>query len=61
MIPTVMVAGLVVGYFFGEWIDRSFQVSPWGKSIMSVLGIAAGIKQTIRLIQESTEDNEKDS
>ena len=61
MIPTVMAAGLVVGYFFGEWIDRSFKVSPWGKMILSVLGIAAGIKQTIRLIQESTKENEKEN
>ena len=57
-IPMVMVAGLLVGFFFGSWIDKSFNVSPWGKILLSVLGIIAGIKQTINLIKETTKDSE---
>ena len=53
-IPMVMVAGLLVGYFFGSWIDKVFHVSPWGKIVLSILGVIAGFKQTIRLIQEAT-------
>jgi len=58
-IPMVMVGGLLVGYFFGNWIDRFFKCSPWGKVTLSILGIIAGFKQTIRLIQEATKENEK--
>ena len=57
-IPMVMVAGLLVGYFFGSWIDKSFNVNPWGKTLFSILGIIAGIKQTIRLIKDTTKDDE---
>ena len=59
MIPTVMVAGLLVGYFFGKLADRIFKVSPWGTIVLSVLGVTAGFKQTIRLIQEAGRENKE--
>ena len=52
-IPMVMVAGLLVGYFAGNWIDGKFHVSPWGKLVVSLLGVIAGFKQTIRLIKDA--------
>lgn len=58
-IPMVMVAGLLVGYFFGSWIDQTFKIEPWGKVVLSILGVIAGIKQTIHLIRESTKENGK--
>ena len=57
-IPMVMVAGLLVGFFFGSWIDKTFNASPWGKIILSTLGVIAGFKQTVNLIQEVTKENE---
>ena len=59
MIPMALVSGLVVGYFFGNWIDNHFRTNPWGKIILSVLGVIAGIKQTVNLIQEATKEDEK--
>ncbi len=56
MIPMVMVAGLLVGYFFGTLLDKTFGWTPWGKIILSVLGVTAGFKQTIHLIQEATRE-----
>ncbi len=57
MIPMVLVAGLIVGYLFGSWVDKTFGLNPWGKVVLSVLGIIAGVKQTIRLIRETTKEN----
>ena len=58
-IPMVMVAGLIVGYLFGNWVDKAFGWNPWGKVVLSILGIIAGIKQTIRLIRDATKENEE--
>ncbi|PIQ85509.1 MAG: hypothetical protein COV74_08440 [Candidatus Omnitrophica bacterium CG11_big_fil_rev_8_21_14_0_20_45_26] len=57
-IPMVMVAGLAVGYYAGAWLDRLLGSDPWGKMTVSILGVAAGIKQSIRLIRESAKDND---
>ena len=57
-IPMVLLAGLLVGFFFGSLVDRSFNTNPWGKVVLSALGIIASIKQTIGLIQDATKDNE---
>ena len=60
MIPMVMVAGLIVGYIFGNLLDHYFKTEPWGKVILSILGVVAGIKQTIELIKDvSKENNER--
>ena len=59
MIPMVMVAGLVVGYFFGNWVDQKFQTSPWGKVVLCILGIIAGVRQTIDLIRKSIKESDK--
>ncbi|MBI4388121.1 MAG: AtpZ/AtpI family protein [Candidatus Omnitrophica bacterium] len=57
MIPMVMVAGLMVGYFFGSWVDKTWQTGYWGKIILSFLGVVAGFKQTVRLIREVMKEN----
>lgn len=59
LIPMVMLAGLLVGYYFGNWIDGRFGTSPWGKIVLSILGTVAGIKQTIGLIQEVIRDSNR--
>lgn len=59
MIPMVMVAGLLVGCFFGIWVDRTFGWDPWGKLSLSLLGVIAGFRQTVRLIQQSMKENER--
>lgn len=57
-IPMVMVAGLLVGYFFGSWVDKFFHISPWGQVIFSILGIVAGFKQVFSLIEQANKENE---
>jgi len=58
MIPMVMVAGLLVGYFAGHLVDQWLSTDPWGKLVLSLLGVIAGFKQTVRLIRETTKQDE---
>jgi F0F1-type ATP synthase assembly protein I len=44
--------GAGLGYAVGTWLDRKCQSAPWGVSIGTLLGVAAGmyllIKEAIR-------------
>lgn len=57
-IPMVMLAGLLVGYFLGQFADKTFGWEPWGKIGLSLFGVTAGFVQTIRLIQQATKESE---
>ena len=50
-IPTVMVAGPIVGYGIGYFFDRWFSTDPWGMVFFSLMGIVSGARETVRLIR----------
>ncbi len=50
-IPMVLLAGPVIGYFIGDFLDRFFFTSPWLMGIMTVVGGFSGVRQTILLIK----------
>ncbi len=39
---------IVIGYFFGRWLDGVFGTSPWLMAIFSIFGIVAGFLNAIR-------------
>ena len=49
-----MLAGPVGGYFLGNWLDSKFDTSPYLMIILSVVGLAASIKETIKLLGQLT-------
>jgi len=55
----MLLAGPLIGFWGGSWLDQRFGSDPWGKSILILLGFVAGLKQVIeiirRLIKESNE------
>ncbi len=54
-IPTVLIAGLVLGYLLGGWIDRRWHVEPWGLMGGLLLGLVAGGREAWRLFQRLQE------
>ena len=59
-IPMVFAAGPIIGFLIGNWIDGKWHLDPWGKTVFSLLGFIASVRQVIRLIKTATE-NSKDS
>jgi len=53
----LFAAGPLVGYFFGQWIDRRFGTEPWGTVILALLGFGAGLKQVIAVIRRWISEN----
>jgi F0F1-type ATP synthase assembly protein I len=45
--------GVALGYIVGYWLDKKYHWSPWGVTIGTLLGVAAGmyllIKEAIRM------------
>jgi F0F1-type ATP synthase assembly protein I len=53
-----MVSGPVVGYFLGDWLDGQLDTKPYLMIILSVLGLVASIKETIKIIKRIAHDTE---
>lgn len=58
MIPTVLAAGPMLGFFIGNFIDSKFKTAPWFLVIFVLLGFGASIKETIRLIQRAKKEGD---
>lgn len=53
-IPTVFAVGPIVGFLIGNWIDQKWLTDPWGKTVLSLLGFIASVRQVIYLIKTAT-------
>ena len=58
-IPAVLLAGPVIGYYIGDYLDKKFGTSPWLMMILMGLGFAASVRQTILLIKSAGENSNK--
>lgn len=52
----VLAAGPLAGYGIGYWLDGRFGTDPWGKVLLSLLGLAAGFKQVVEIIRRSSKE-----
>ena len=57
-IPLLLAAGPLVGFVIGRFLDRQFQTAPWGLIGAILLGLAASIRETIRLIRQAIHDTD---
>lgn len=58
-IPTVLIAGLVLGYLLGGWVDRRFGAAPWGLMGGLLLGLAAGAREAWKLFRQLSSEQER--
>ena len=56
-IPMVFAVGPIIGFLAGSWIDQKWQSDPWGKTVLSLLGFVASVKQVIELVKKGTKDS----
>ncbi len=53
-IPMVLLSGLVVGYFIGNFLDQQFNTAPWCMIFFTLMGAIAGVREMIRLIKRTS-------
>jgi ATP synthase protein I len=55
-IGLVLVISIVIGYFFGSWLDRVFKTAPWLMLVFTLMGIVAGFIEVIRIANSLSKD-----
>lgn len=58
-IPMMLLAGPLVGWFIGSWLDKKFGTNPWLLIILLVLGTTASVRETIKIIKEISKDDDE--
>ncbi len=51
LIPSLMIAGPIVGYFLGRGVEKWLGGEPWGAVIGMLLGVVAAFREVFRLLQ----------
>lgn len=52
---------IVIGYFFGRWLDGVLGTAPWMMAIFSIFGIGAGFLNAIRTAIRIGREEDRDS
>jgi F0F1-type ATP synthase assembly protein I len=52
-IPATLLAGPVLGYLLGAWLERRYDHAPWFVLGGVALGFAASIRQVIRILRQA--------
>ncbi len=55
-IPIVLLAGPVVGFWIGGWIDRKALIYPWFTIIFVALGFLASGREVLRMLKQVLKD-----
>ena len=56
-IGIVLVVSIVIGWAFGSWLDTKLGTSPWLMLVFTLLGIAAGFIEMIRIAQQLSKED----
>jgi F0F1-type ATP synthase assembly protein I len=51
MIPTILLTAPLVGYFLGVLLQRWLHVGDWLRAVFAVLGVAAGIREVVKILR----------
>lgn len=60
-IPSLLIAGPLVGIFLGRWGDRRFHTEPWLTIAGVVLGFIAAGRETYLIIRRVQAEEERKS
>ncbi len=54
LIPSLMVAGPVVGYFMGRGVEKYLGGEPWGAVVGMLLGVVAAFREVFLLMKKKS-------
>jgi F0F1-type ATP synthase assembly protein I len=49
----ILAAAPLIGYFLGRWLDGKFGTEPLFMLILLVLGLVAGVRETLLIIRKA--------
>ncbi len=54
-LPFIMVAGPLVGYFIGDWLDHILGTSPYLTILLIIMGIISSGREVIKMVKMATD------
>ncbi|MCA9727921.1 MAG: AtpZ/AtpI family protein [Candidatus Eisenbacteria bacterium] len=57
-IPALLIAGCLVGFFLGKWLDQRLHTAPWMQLVCFFLGMGAAIRNIWYLLKQVEKDSE---
>ena len=51
-LPFILLLGPLIGFYMGGWIDRKTGFAPYGTVLMIILGFAASVRETARMLRD---------
>lgn len=57
-IPFILLAGPLIGYLAGSWLDRRFSTAPLFLIILIIVGFAGAARETYKLIQLASREDD---
>lgn len=61
MIPSLLVAAPLAGFFLGRYVDHRFHSDPWGVVLGIVLGFGAAGREIYAIVRRVEAEEESDS
>lgn len=58
-LPFTMLAGPLIGYVIGQWLDGKLNTEPYLMLVFLILGFVASGKETYRLLKRISEDEQR--
>ncbi len=56
VIPLLLVAGPLLGYTLGRFVDAKLESAPWGLIVGILLGFVASVRETASLIRKAQDE-----
>jgi hypothetical protein len=56
MIPAILLAAPVVGFFIGDFLTRWLHAGEWLRALMATFGLAAGGRQVYLIIKKASKE-----
>jgi ATP synthase protein I len=56
-IPFILALAPIVGFLVGKYLDQKFRTQPWLSLVLLGLGFVAGVRETIKIIKMSQEED----
>ena len=56
-IPFLVPIATAIGLFVGMWLDGKLGTKPWFAVILAIMGLAAGIVESVRILIEVNRDS----
>lgn len=51
-VPFILVAGPVLGYLAGNWVDQKYHSDPYAKAVLIIVGLIASVREIVRIIRD---------